>query len=149
MKTGINGLSVMRSRYVLCGQNAREMRNARWIWDIIHIIRSILAQICCNKNTLHYTVWANLGACQRRPVYCPWHKMVCGITNTPPAERGHCKRKDTLPQHQLHIKTQLLSSIPAAANQTTAGNTAATGRPWELGISHVSDLKYGKVKVLT
>jgi hypothetical protein len=72
MKTGIHGLSIMRSLNVLCEKNAREMRNVRWIWGMIHIIQSILAQICCNKNTLHYTVWANLGACQQqRPVSCP------------------------------------------------------------------------------
>jgi len=71
MKTGINGLSIMHSCYVLCGKNAREMCNVRWIWDMIHIIQSILAQICCNKNTLHYPLWANLGACQRGPVYRP------------------------------------------------------------------------------
>ena len=52
MKTGIYGLSIMRSFYVLC-EKVREMRNVGWIWGMIHIIQSFLAQICCNKNTRH------------------------------------------------------------------------------------------------
>jgi len=57
--------------------------------------------------------------------------------------------KGKTPFHSTNftLKTQLLSSITAAASQPTADNTAATGRPWELGISYVSDLKHSKVKV--